>query len=134
MGIRDRVARGRTDDLWQALAGVGTRRRADVVLAGHTHRYNEISIRVLDDGTLSYFLDFYTANPRAWYPNKVVRVGDVRQAAGGHLDLPTTKTYVEVDEDAIAHAEPHPMPWDATHDWVTFVPPYACLLYTSRCV
>ncbi|HQK60832.1 MAG TPA: metallophosphoesterase [Dermatophilaceae bacterium] len=125
------VSRGRTDDLLQALAGVGTRRRADVVLAGHTHRYNEISIRVLDDGTLSYFLDFYTANPRAWYPNKVVRVGDVRQAAGGHLDLPTTKTYVEVDEDAIAHAEPHPMPWDATHDWVTFVPPYADPLATS---
>ena len=30
------VSRGRTDDLLQALAGVGTRRRADVVLAGHT--------------------------------------------------------------------------------------------------
>lgn len=125
------VSRGRTDDLLRALAGVGTRRRADVVLAGHTHRQNEISIRVLEDGSLAYFLDFYTVNPRAWYPSKVVRVGDARPAADGHLNLPTTMTYVEVDEDAIANAEPHPLPWDATHDWVTFVPPYADPLATS---
>ncbi len=125
------VSRGRTDDLLRALAGVGTNRRADVVLAGHTHRHNEIAIRTLPDGTLAYYLDHYTQNPRAAYPNAFVRVADVDPRPDGRMSLPTTTTYVEVDEDAIAHGEPWPMPWDAKHDWVTYVPPYADPLNSS---
>ncbi len=119
------VSRGRTDDLLRALAGEGTRRRADVVLAGHTHHHDEVSLRRQPDGSLAFFLDFYTANPSAYYPAKFVgeRVGDVRPDHTVAVERHTT--YVEVEPEAIAGSVPHRMPWDAKHDWVVHVPPYA---------
>lgn len=124
------VSRGRTDDLLAALAGVGTRRRADVVLAGHTHHHDEVSVR-LQDGVLAYYLDFYTANPSAYYPAAVVgdRVGEVRPDHTVAVQRHTT--YVEVEPEAIAHAVPHPMPFAAKHGHVVHVPPYADPLSAS---
>ncbi len=117
------VSRGRTDDLLRTLAGVGARRPADLVLAGHTHHHDEISVRVAPDGRLRYHLDFYTANPRAGYPARVV-VEQPDLAPNDRLAIDRESAYVEVEPEAIAGAVPHRMPVRAKHAWVVHVPPY----------
>ncbi|HRW19654.1 MAG TPA: metallophosphoesterase [Dermatophilaceae bacterium] len=124
------VSRGRADDALRAIAGVGVRRPADVVLAGHTHHHDEVSVRVLDNGEIAYRLDFFTANPTATYPTKVV-VGEPSLGANGRLHIPRETAYVEVEPEAIAASVPHRMPWAAKHSWVVHVPPYAAPLATS---
>lgn len=119
------VSRGHSDDLLRAIAGVGTSRRADVVLAGHTHRHSEMSVRRLEGDTIGVFTDFYTANPCVWYPSKVVRREDIKAGPDDRLHLPTTTTYVEVDTDAVPGAVPWPMPIDVKHEWIVRTPPYA---------
>jgi hypothetical protein len=134
------VSRGRTDDLLRALAGDGARRRADVVLAGHTHYHNEVSLRPLGDGALAYHLDFYTQNPRQYYPARHVTPGDARESAASGSGQPGTTryrvssstAYVHVDEEAIGHGQPWPMPYDAYYDNVIQVPPYADPLDTTQ--
>ncbi len=132
--LDDGVSRGRTDDLVRALTGEDGGRRADVVLAGHTHRHNEISIRRLEDGSIAYFLDYYTGNPSAGYPVDMVRREDIGVTGDPNhprLHLPTTRTYVEITPDALPDSSPWPMPWDAKHDYVVHVPPYADPLATA---
>jgi hypothetical protein len=62
------VSRGRAEELMRLLAGVGSRRPGDVVLAGHTHRHNEFTVRTIAPGEIAYFMDFYTQNPARYYP------------------------------------------------------------------
>lgn len=118
------VSRGRTEDLISAFAGIGTSRRADLVLAGHTHHHNEISIRA-EEGEPVFHLDHYTGNPRAAYPNDTVIADEIGKRPDGRLDLPTHEVYVEIDDLAVASASPWPMPGPARHRQVVFVPPYA---------
>lgn len=125
------VSRGRTDALLRVLAGADTARRADLVLAGHTHRHHEISLRRLDDDSIAHFTDFYTANPSVWYPSKLVRREDVKGDRDGRLHLPTTTVYVEVDDDAVVGTPPWPMPQPAKHHWLLRVRPYADPLATT---
>lgn len=118
------VSRGRTDDLLAAFAGIGTSRWADLILAGHTHRMNEVSIRA-EGGEPVFYLDHYTSNPRAGYPNSVVTGHSPLPGGDGRLDLPVQKSFVEVTEDALPGARPWPMPYAARHPDVVHVPPYA---------
>lgn len=125
------VSRGRTDDLLRALAGLGTRRAADVVLAGHTHHHNEMVIRVLDGEEIAYFLDFYTANPRHYYPSRFLTDDDVEKTIRSYNSqlqryrFSTTQTYVDIDPDAAAGATPWPMPMSGSPSRMITVPPYA---------
>ena len=67
------VSRGQADKLMELLAGIGSRRPADVVLSGHTHNHNEFSVRKTHTGDLAYSMDFYTQNPFRYYPTRFTR-------------------------------------------------------------
>jgi len=123
------VSRGHAEDLVRLLAGIGSPRAADVVLAGHTHRHNEFVVQAKGTGELSFSMDFYTHNPARYYPTPfvtgyrtVVSPGPVQTET---LLEPTSEvTYVEVDADATADATPWPMPYAAKHPRQLQVPPY----------
>jgi hypothetical protein len=65
-------AQGLNEDLLRLCAGVGVPRRADLVLFGHTHANIEYRVAPRADGRLEYYHDFYSGNPSAYYPCKVV--------------------------------------------------------------
>ncbi len=113
------VSRGRANDLVRLIAGIGSRRPADVTLHGHVHRFNEFRIATVD-GELAYFMDFYTHNPRSYYPARLLR------------DWPKSEvTYVEVVDPAPVSGEPTPLPYEAKHKYVVQVPPYPKPLATA---
>lgn len=116
------VSRGKAVELLRLIAGIGSRRRADVVLHGHVHRFNEFRIGVVD-GELAYFMDFYTQNPPRYYPTRFPRIFE-----GGVV---SDVTYVEVADNAPANAEPLAMPTEARHKFVVQVPPYPKSLATA---
>ena len=62
------VSRGETGRLLRVITGIEASRPADLVLAGHTHRDNEVVIRRTPDGASAFFFDFYTDNPGLDYP------------------------------------------------------------------
>jgi calcineurin-like phosphoesterase family protein len=128
------ASRGHSEELVRLLAGIGSPRPADVVLAGHTHRHNEFTVRQMPTGDLAYFMDFYTSNPARYYPTPfvtgyrpVVRTvpgpGPVPQTET-HLEPTSEVTYVEVDAEAIGNSTPWPMPTAAKHGRQIQVPPY----------
>ncbi|MDQ4036776.1 MAG: metallophosphoesterase [Actinomycetota bacterium] len=122
------VSRGRADDLMALLAGVGSLRAADVVLAGHTHRHNEFSVRPHFGGELAYHMDFYTHNPPSYYPTTYTKRWKVwppdRPFAAWTVAVDTEETYVEVVPGSAADAMPWPMPYDAGVAHQLQVPPY----------
>ena len=82
------VSRGHADTLMGLLAGIGSRRPADVVLSGHTHNHNEFSVRKTHTGELAYSMDFYTQNPFRYYPTRFTRqVAPRRQHHAERIDL-----------------------------------------------
>lgn len=117
------VSRGHADGLLRLLAGVGSRRSADVVLAGHTHRHNEFTVRPGAAGQLEFRMDFYTQNPSGYYPTRYL--AGWGQDQDGSIVARTDTTYVEVSPAALASAHPWPMPSAAKHGSVVQVPPYA---------
>jgi Calcineurin-like phosphoesterase len=115
------VSRGHADGLVELLAGVGSARRADVVLAGHTHRRNEFTVLQNALGELVFSMDFYTDNPSTTYPTRFL----TGWQGGSNGVRPTTDiTYVDVVPGAPPNLSPSEMPWDAMHDWHVEVPPY----------
>ena len=117
------VSRGRGDDLVRLLAGIGSRRPADLVLSGHTHKHKEFVVTRTGTGELAFYMDFYTGNPAMYYPTRYV-TGYQGQGVNGVV--PTTDvTYVEVDAEATGDATPWPMPYTAKHARQLQVPPYA---------
>jgi len=116
------VSRGKAEELMRLLAGVGSRRPADVVLAGHTHRHNEFSVRSSGDGELAYHMDFYTENPTHVYPTRFTR--GWRNLGGGPVPE-TDVTYVDVVPGAAVDQTPWPMPYEAKYPYQVQVPPYA---------
>ena len=123
------VSRGHADGLLRLLAGVGSRRPADVVLAGHTHRHNEFTVRPGASGELEFRMDFYTQNPTAYYPTRYL-VG-WGQTTEGAIEARTDTTYVEVSPAALSFTYPWPMPSRAKHGSIVQVPPYADPLASS---
>ena len=117
------VSRGRSEDLLRLLAGIGSRRPADVVLSGHTHRHNEFVVGRMPTGELAFYMDFYTANPTMYYPTRYL-TGFKRHSGSGEAIATSDVTYVEVDTDALADATPWPMPYAAKHANQLQVPPY----------
>ena len=123
------VSRGKADDLIRAVVGYGRRRPADLVLAGHTHRNNEIRLSVVGD-ELGYFLDFYTQNPRQYYETRFVTADDAKATLATRTNntpysVRSSATYVHVDEEALPDTAPWPMPYAAKHGYAVQVPPYA---------
>ena len=119
------VSRGKAEELMQLLAGVGARRRADVVLAGHTHRHNEFTVRPWREGELAYFMDFYTENPARAYPVRFTRSWGPGVSAGMGTVVPVTDvTYVEVVAGAAPDQAPWPMPYESAYGYQIQVPPY----------
>ena len=121
------VSRGRAGDLLAGLAGRGTARKADVVLAGHTHHHNEMTIRETHGGQLALYLDHYTENPTAYYPSTWVSDEDWHDLVvdtTGARDNHSTVSYVELDADALSWARPWELPVRARHRQVVQVPPY----------
>jgi hypothetical protein len=127
------VSRGHAENLVRLLAGIGSPRAADVVLAGHTHRHNEFVVAATGPGNLSYSMDFYTHNPARYYPTPFVTgyrpvVTTVPGPGPAQIEIylePNSEvTYVEVDAEATADATPWPMPHDAKHPRQLQVPPY----------
>jgi hypothetical protein len=110
------VSRGEAEALLRRIVGADGTRRADVVLAGHTHRHNEFRVAV-ENGELFYYLDFYTQNPTSYYPTRYNT---------GFADATdeTDVTFVDV----VAGADPAWQPWTGPADrkWprVVQVPPY----------
>jgi hypothetical protein len=119
------VSRGHAEQLTRLLAGVGAPRAADVVLAGHTHFFNEYRVgRAGTSDELAYYFDFYTQNPTNYYPTKFKRRWRPMDTLG-HVTIDTDTTYVEVTPDARPDARPWPMPFAAPDDHMLQVPPYA---------
>jgi len=123
------VSRGRSEDLLRLLAGIGSGRRADVVLSGHTHRHNEFVVTASEAGELAFFMDFYTANPGRYYPTAFVTgyqavVNTVPPQTEVLVKATRETTYVEIDPEATADAYPWPMPYAAKHAKQLQVPPY----------
>ena len=111
------------------LAGQGTRRAADMVLAGHTHRHNEFRVGTTPNGELQYFLDFYTSNPTSYYPTRFLTKWPeypVQMNATFVFDIVKNsyaKTYVDVAPDSPPDAVPHPVQgW--LLKYAVKVPPY----------
>lgn len=122
------VSRGAAEQLMQVLAGFGSTRAADLVLAGHTHAHNEYSVRKDSfSGELSYYFDFYTENPTSYYRTKFTSGWDVTPGVSGgapHATPVTSETYVEVSLYAKPDVNPWPMPFEALTKNMVQVPPY----------
>jgi hypothetical protein len=127
------VSRGHAGELIRLLAGVGSRRPADVVLAGHTHRYNEFRVRKMLTGELAFYMDFYTQNPRFYYPTRFTQswAEGPRGALGLTVEPKMDVTYVEVVPGAAPDAKPLPMSRPAMFKNQLEVPPYATPLSSS---
>jgi hypothetical protein len=124
------VSRGQAEELMGLLAGVGARRPADVVLAGHTHFHNEFMVRTLPTGELAYFMDFYTQNPATCYPTRFTR--EWRAIPESHSAVPVTDvTNVEVVPGVAPDAPPWPLPFEAFIKNQVQVPPYPDPLSTA---
>lgn len=128
------VSRGLATEALRLVAGEHLPRAADLVLAGHTHRHNELVLRHLPDGQLAICQDYYTANPQSDYPTRFVTSDNLRTAVEGrvsvasntfHYRVPATTTYVEVDADAPAGAKPWALASPRLHSHLVGVPPYA---------
>jgi hypothetical protein len=124
-GVDDRldygVSRGKTAELINLLAGIGSPRPADLVLQGHNHRSNEFRVGRMGDD-IAFFMDFYTHNPVRYYPTRFSTGQDVDDS-----DV----TYVEVVEGALVAGAPWPLPYEAKHQYTIAVPPYASPLATA---
>jgi len=122
------VSRDRANDLLRALAGIDSTgidsgRKADVVLSGHNHRHNEFRIefdRVSEE--LVYFMDFYTANPASYYPNRFLYGWELKEDDQSPSPV-TAVTYVDVAADARPDAKPTPVS-NMKHKYHLRVPPY----------
>ena len=115
------VSRGKANEMLRLIAGVGSRRPADVVLHGHVHRFNEFRIGLVD-GEIAYFMDFYTHNPAHYYPTRF---------ATSPPEPESDVTYVDVVDSALVNGVPTPMPYEAMHKYVVQVPPYPRPLATT---
>ncbi len=119
------VSRGKSEELMRRLAGVGSRRPADVVLAGHTHLNNECSVRATPTGEIVYFMDFYTRNPARYYPSRFTRKWERFTGTNPPSLKPVTETtYVDVVPGAPPHAIPWPLPYEVGVQNQLQVPPY----------
>jgi predicted MPP superfamily phosphohydrolase len=61
------VSAGSTDALLQACAGIGTARRADLVMSGHGHMHAEFRVTPQGNNGVRFYFDFYTDNPTEYY-------------------------------------------------------------------
>lgn len=117
------VSRQNAETLMKLLAGVGSR-GADLVLAGHTHCYNEYRVgKASGSDELVYYMDFYTQNPTNYYKTKFTRGWQTVQQHVVRSDR--DETYVEVVPGAAPDVTPWPMPYDALEKYMVQVPPYA---------
>ncbi len=128
--LRFGVSRHRAEDLTARLGGLGSRRPADVVLAGHTHRHNEFSLQRTFGGELAFYMDFYTENPTSYYPTRFTTGWAARlhaSATGSEFRVSpmTDVTYVDVVPGSPAEAVPEPLTTGSMYKNVVRVPPYA---------
>ena len=121
--FEDGVSRGKAHELLRLVAGGGAPRAADVVLQGHTHRFNEFRMGWVDD-ELALFMDFYTQNPMFYYPTRF-------PLERSNEDVESDVTYVHVVDSAPADGKPTPLPYDAKHRYIVEVPPYPRPLATA---
>jgi hypothetical protein len=117
------VSRGRANELLQAAAGIGTARKADVILEGHTHRYAEFRITTESDQPDQpvFCMDFYTENPKNYYPTRFPITG---VSALGRVVWESGTTSVDVEDAAPANSPPTPAPTGAKYKYRVAVPPY----------
>ena len=125
------VSRDQAESFMRLLAGIGARRPADLVLAGHTHRHNEFMVKRLPTGELGYYMDFYTQNPAHYYPARFTQ--SWRAVVGGapNLEPVTDVTYVDVVPGAAPDAAPSRMSQTAMHKYRLQIPPYATPLASA---
>ena len=114
------VSRGESYSLLQAIAGIGPGRKADVVLHGHIHRFNEFRLEPVN-GEVTYYTDFYTQNLSAYYPSRFV-TGWVGQDNSAEIKPTTDLTYVEFATEAPAGNPPSEIPVEAAFKYVVFAP------------
>jgi len=107
--------------LLKLLAGIGTPRPADLVLAGHTHRHNEFRVGIGYDGELAYYMDFYTENPSTYYPTRYFRKWP---SVSYQMNEGFAETYVDIVAGSSGDMRPWPISgWLLKN--VIQVPPYA---------
>ena len=82
---------------------------ADLVLAGHTHRHNEFTVRPAPPGEFEFRMDFYTQNPAGYYPTRYLTGW---RPAPGRLDRGPRRTRrtSRSRRPALASTHPWPMP------------------------
>ena len=107
-------------ELLRALAGIGQRRRADVVLQGHIHHYNEFRLGTEGDEVV-YYTDFYTGNLASYYATRFVSQW---KGAAPPLHAETAVAHVEFATDAPNGNLPSDVPVPAGFKHVVSVPPY----------
>ena len=119
------------------LAGQGTKRAADMVLTGHTHKHNEFRVGVTPNGELQYFLDFYTSNPSSYYPTTFLTTWpeyknqDNFSLVVRKVNEAYSKTYVDIAAGSPPDTAPHPVSgW--LHKFAVKVPPYPNPLNSSQ--
>jgi hypothetical protein len=125
------VSRGEADALTRILAGDNPAgRAADLVLAGHTHFYNEYRV-ALDPNSreLFYYHDFYTQNPTTYYPTRFMlswsKVIGKTRTGDDIYEIDVQKTFIEVTADAERNASPWEMPFPADQKYMLQIPRYA---------
>ena len=117
----------------QLLAGRGTARKADVVLAGHTHHHNELTVR-RHRGSWPACMDHYTTNPATYYPTAWVSDEDWRDLVVDTTGSrqPPHRQLRRTRRRALSWRQAAwPMPVPARHRQVVQVPPYPDPLNTS---
>ena len=115
-GLDYGIAKGKIDEFLKLCTGHGAPRAVDMVLSGHVHKNVEYRVEWNDKDKFLFFSDFYTENPKSYYPT----------------GSPDGRLYIEVTPDARPNARPRPVPMrehrgasrGASHQLVR-VPPYA---------
>lgn len=124
------VTRVNAHNLLKAVAGIGRRRKADVVLHGHVHRYCDFRLEV-EGGELAYLMDFYTENFAHYYPAKYLTRYLPPVTPGSVIPIPESRlTYVHMDDDAPANNQPSAMAHRDDQS-VVIIPPYSKPLRTA---
>jgi hypothetical protein len=115
--------------LMKALAGIGARRKADVVLHGHVHRYAEFRLGPTGNDVATS-MDFYTRNVHHYYPTRFTTGWVVKPVGINKLQLvpQTDVTYVDVVAGSPIGNEPTPTVTETRYDQSVMVPPYAAPL------
>ena len=122
------TSRGKVMELLAVASGKNGGRRADLMLHGHIHIWNEMRISV-ENGELNFFTDFYTMNPARYYNSPVFKEWQVTGLQGVHARSESVQVFVS--DRAPVVSSPMAVGGDENRKKVVFIPPNPDTLNSS---